>query len=173
VRGSEIWQLVDVANEAHFITTTGAHCSMAEKEAGIRPARILEGATDCVLTQKRLSALELVECIRIGIAAGAVAGAPARPAAPVAMAGIESHVRHGKSQAGWRAGPTTAEAKGHAGAPGIHGKPHGRSIQRHRNVQSSWAVNASGKLTIRQPNERERAAVAASLSKEELIAFVL
>jgi hypothetical protein len=40
-------------------------------------------------------------------------------------------------------------------------------------VQSSWAVNASGKLTIRQPNERERAAVAASLSKEELIAFVL
>jgi hypothetical protein len=98
VRGSEIWQLVDVANEAHFITTTGAHCSIAEKEAGIRPARILEGATDCVLTQKRLSALELVECIRIGIAAGAVAGAPARPAAPVAMAGIESHVRHEKAK---------------------------------------------------------------------------
>jgi hypothetical protein len=39
-------------------------------------------------------------------------------------------------------------------------------------AQSRWAVNASGELTIQQPNERERAAVDALLSKEELIAFL-
>jgi hypothetical protein len=39
-------------------------------------------------------------------------------------------------------------------------------------AQSRWAVNASGELTIQQPNERERAAVDALLSKEELMAFL-